>query len=95
MKRFMNVARAGNFGLLALMAIGLASGCWFDDTLREYLDARFWLPFAKSGRHFENRAVRRVNQAFAGMIWCKQHYRYDVTRWLRGDVPEFTNLVTR
>ncbi len=59
--------RAGNFGLLALIAIGLASGCWFDDTLREYLDARFWLPFAKTGRHFENRGVRRVNFAFAGM----------------------------
>jgi hypothetical protein len=32
------------------------------------------------------RLVQR--QAFAGMIWCKQHYRYDVTRWLQGD-PDY------
>ena len=24
-------------------------------------------------------------QAFAGMIWCKQYYRYDVETWLSGD----------
>jgi hypothetical protein len=30
-------------------------------------------------------AVQR--QAFAGMIWNKQYYRYDVPRWLEGDSP--------
>jgi hypothetical protein len=31
------------------------------------------------------KAVQR--QAFAGMIWSKQYYRYDVPRWLLGDPP--------
>lgn len=31
----------------------------------------------------ERRRVQR--QAFAGMLWSKQYYRYDVTRWLQGD----------
>ena len=26
-----------------------------------------------------------LRQAFAGMLWCKQLYYYDVTRWLEGD----------
>ncbi len=26
-----------------------------------------------------------MRQAFAGMIWCKQFYHYDVARWLDGD----------
>ncbi|MFZ5861236.1 MAG: MGH1-like glycoside hydrolase domain-containing protein [Nitrospirota bacterium] len=26
-----------------------------------------------------------MRQAFAGMLWSKQFYHYDVTRWLRGD----------
>ena len=54
------------FSLMAV-GLGLASGCGFDDTLREYLDARFWLPFSKHGRHFENRKVGRVSAPFAGM----------------------------
>ncbi len=31
----------------------------------------------------EARAVQR--QAYAGMLWSKQYYYYDVRRWLRGD----------
>ncbi|MDQ6614990.1 MAG: glucosidase [Actinomycetota bacterium] len=31
----------------------------------------------------DERAVMR--QAFAGMIWCKQFFHYDVARWLDGD----------
>ncbi|MGH9846470.1 MAG: MGH1-like glycoside hydrolase domain-containing protein, partial [Blastocatellia bacterium] len=27
-------------------------------------------------------------QAFAGMLWSKQYYYYDVRRWLRGDVAQ-------
>lgn len=53
--------------LIWLIAIGIALGCGFDDSLREYLDKRFWLPFAKTGRHFERRNVRRVSVAYAGM----------------------------
>jgi hypothetical protein len=26
-----------------------------------------------------------MRQAFAGMLWCKQFYHYDVRRWLEGD----------
>ena len=26
-----------------------------------------------------------MRQAFAGMLWSKQFYNYDVDRWLRGD----------
>jgi len=28
---------------------------------------------------------RIMRQALAGMIWCKQFFHYDVTRWLQGD----------
>jgi hypothetical protein len=31
----------------------------------------------------DERAVMR--QAFAGMVWCKEFYHYDVERWLDGD----------
>ena len=31
----------------------------------------------------EQRAIQR--QAFAGMLWSKQHYRYAVEQWLQGD----------
>jgi hypothetical protein len=31
----------------------------------------------------DDRNIQR--QAFAGMLWSKQHYRYDVSRWLNGD----------
>src|SRR6202041_1604505 len=29
-------------------------------------------------------------QAFAGLLWCKQSYHYDVRRWLDGDSTEPT-----
>jgi hypothetical protein len=29
--------------------------------------------------------ARIMRQAFAGMLWCKQLYAYDVSRWLAGD----------
>ncbi len=31
----------------------------------------------------EERMIQR--QAFAGMLWCKQFYYYDVVQWLKGD----------
>ena len=43
------------------------SACGFDDSLREYLSARFWLPFAKHASNFEKPNIRRTNSAFAGM----------------------------
>lgn len=50
---------------LALCMLVLA--CPFDTSLREYLDARFWLPFTKEAIHFEPRNVRRIDEPFAGM----------------------------
>ena len=50
-----------------LLGAGLLLGCAFDDTLRAYLDAHFWLPFAKSAANFEKRNVRRISAPFAGM----------------------------
>ena len=35
----------------------------------------------------DNNAKAVQRQAFAGMIWSKQYYRYDVPRWLEGDSP--------
>src|SRR5215469_4933697 len=31
-----------------------------------------------------------MRSAFAGMLWCKQFYYYDVARWLDGDPDEPT-----
>ena len=50
-----------------LAGLGLLWGCGYDDTLREYLDAHFWLPFSKRPWHFERKNVRRISRAFAGM----------------------------
>ncbi len=33
-------------------------------------------------------ACNVTRQAFAGLLWSKQFYRYDVPRWLRGDPEE-------
>jgi len=50
-----------------LLALAIVRACGFDDSLREYLDARFWLPFSKQARHFERKNVRRVSLPYAGM----------------------------
>ncbi|MCQ8239664.1 MGH1-like glycoside hydrolase domain-containing protein [Rhizosaccharibacter radicis] len=40
-------------------------------------------------RPVEDPAMRAVQrQAFAGLLWSKQFYEYDVRRWLRGDENE-------
>ena len=39
----------------------------------------------------EDASAERIDimrRAFAGMIWCKQFFRYDVSRWLDGDPDE-------
>jgi tetratricopeptide (TPR) repeat protein len=53
------------------MVLGLVWACGFDDTLREYLDVHFWLPFSKKPRHFERSDVRRISAPFAGMADAK------------------------
>ncbi len=49
-------------------ALVFVSACGFDDTLRAYLDAHFWLPFSKHAGDFEKRGIRRVSAPYAGML---------------------------
>src|SRR5690348_6036278 len=44
----------------------------------------FYAMLAPSDISEEARRVQR--QAFAGLLWTKQFYHYDVSRWLKGDV---------
>ncbi len=60
--------RLANGSLLLFTAFALAWACGWDSSLREYLDAHFWLPFSKEARHFERKNVRRVSAPYAGMI---------------------------
>jgi hypothetical protein len=65
-----------------------AQGASFDaifDTRRNEADA-FYATIAPQGASDEARAVQR--QALAGMLWSKQYYRYDLTRWLMGDATQ-------
>ncbi|MFQ5708816.1 MAG: glucosidase [bacterium] len=42
--------------------------------------------YAEIQEQIKDEDARRVQrQAFAGMLWCKQFYYYDVTHWLEGD----------
>jgi hypothetical protein len=43
----------------------------------------FYLPLAAPEVSADERSIQR--QAFAGLLWSKQFYHYDVQRWLRGD----------
>ncbi|HLY21531.1 MAG TPA: glucosidase [bacterium] len=43
----------------------------------------FYRPLAPAGASEDARLVQR--QAFAGLLWSKQSYHYDVQRWLDGD----------
>ena len=61
------------------------AGQRFDDlmALREREADAFYDALAPAGVSDDAKDVMR--RAFAGMIWCKQFFRYDVTRWLQGD----------
>jgi hypothetical protein len=52
---------------ILLLGLSFAWACGFDNTLREYLDVHFWLPFAKTAHNFEKPNVRRVSVPYAGM----------------------------
>src|SRR6185436_11136549 len=43
----------------------------------------FYEPLANPGSSDDLRKVQR--QAFAGMLWSKQYYGYDLSTWLHGD----------
>ena len=53
----------------------------FDARIREAND--FYEALAP--RHVSDEARRVQRQAFAGLLWSKQFYHYDVSRWLKGD----------
>jgi hypothetical protein len=53
----------------------------FEQRLREADD--FYATLATPDLSDDARSVQR--QAFAGMLWSKQYYGYDVNRWLHGD----------
>ena len=44
----------------------------------------FYAGLARDGMPAEEARIMR--QAFAGMLWCKQFYAYNVGRWLAGDL---------
>jgi tetratricopeptide (TPR) repeat protein len=60
--------RIFRYSCVLFFALAFVWACPFDNTLREYLDAHFWLPFSKFPNAFEKRNVRRVSAPFAGMV---------------------------
>jgi hypothetical protein len=54
--------------LLLLLALVTAGACPWNDELREYLSAHFWLPFAQHSANFEHPNVRRMDAPYAGML---------------------------
>ncbi len=65
-------------------ALGDGFDAVFEARIKE-ADA-FYAPLAPAGVSSDARNVQR--QAFAGLIWTKQYYHYDVQKWLKGD-PAF------
>ncbi|MBI5085124.1 MAG: hypothetical protein HZB13_11070 [Acidobacteria bacterium] len=57
----------GRLCAFAFAGLAIVWACAFDTTLREYLDARFWLPFSKQAAHFERPDIQRASEPFAGM----------------------------
>src|SRR5262249_31090515 len=43
----------------------------------------FYAELRRDGATDDEQMIMR--QAFAGMLWCKQYYGYNVARWLDGD----------
>ncbi|HVY93427.1 MAG TPA: hypothetical protein VHA14_11780 [Bryobacteraceae bacterium] len=52
---------------LLLVVLVLGWSCASDLTLRAYLDARFWLPYAKWPASFERKNIHRTQEPYAGM----------------------------
>ena len=72
-----------------------ALGAGFDRAVaqrRQEADA-FYAELTPPGRPADEAAVMR--QAFAGMLWSKQLYAYDVARWLEGDPTQPTPPASR
>ncbi len=63
-------------------AFGPSFDAAFDARVREADE--FYEAIASPGLDDDSRQVQR--QAFAGLLWNKQYYHYDIRRWLRGDL---------
>ncbi|MGN6750929.1 MAG: MGH1-like glycoside hydrolase domain-containing protein [Intrasporangium sp.] len=69
-----------------------SAGAAFGDAFHAVLAARrgeadeFYDSVIPSGVDDVDRQVAR--RAFAGLMWCQQHYRYSVQEWLEGDPAE-------
>lgn len=74
--------------VILILSLGLAYACGFDETLRAYLDAHFWLPFSKHAPSFEKRGVRRVSAAFAGMVKAAGDSPLDRLRSAYQEIPQ-------
>jgi hypothetical protein len=77
---------------LRLRPAGRAAGRALDVDFESVIAVReaeadeFYDDLAPDRASDDERSVMR--QAFAGMLWCKQLYYYDVDRWLEGDPGE-------
>ena len=89
--RYRLTIRAGESATVRLrLASALPEGAFgsaFDGVFEQRVSEadRFYASLATPDLTADARAVQR--QAFAGVLWSKQFYHYDVSRWLRGD-PE-------
>jgi hypothetical protein len=61
--------------------------------MRQAEAAAFYAALQPAGLSDDERLVQR--QAFAGMLWSKQFYHYDVDQWLRGDPGQPTPPAAR
>ncbi len=81
----------GNIAIRLRMSLGVPKARPFDNfdevvaLRRGEADAYY----ANLQRNIEDEDLRRIQrQAFAGMLWSKQFYHYDVMQWLDGDPAE-------
>ncbi len=60
-------------------------GIGFDQTFASRIDeaGEFYRTLLQPGASADLLRIQR--QAFAGMLWSKQYYHYDIGRWMRGD----------
>jgi hypothetical protein len=65
-------------------------GSAFDSTFAERLKEADEFYASKAGETKSEETKRVQRQAFAGLLWGKQSYHYDVPRWLAGDPTQPT-----
>jgi hypothetical protein len=67
------------------LRLSAGDGPAFDDVMAARVAEadQFYAALTPAGTSAEEAEVMR--QAFAGMLWSKQYYHYDVERWLAGD----------